>query len=338
MDRRTFLEATGVAGILASGLAPAVHAQTRTVRHVKLQGRVIARGLKFPEGPVAMPDGSVLLVEIQGGRLVRVLPDGQVKAVAELGGGPNGAAIGPDGHCYVCNAGGFIWRTDGGTTRPAGPAADYKGGAIQRVNLQTGEVSTLYTHCDGMPLRGPNDLVFDADGGFWFSDFGKIFEDRILRGAIYYARPDGSSIQRAAQPFLTPNGIRLSPDGRTLYVAESETSRLWSFRVTGRGQLEKEGFPSPHGGHLLNGLPGFQRFDSLAVEANGNICVATLVKGGISVFSSAGELLEFHETPDGYCTNLCFGGEDLRTAFITLSGRGELYEVRWPRPGLALAR
>ena len=72
---------------------------------MKLQGKIIAEGLAFPEGPVAMPDGSVLFVEIAGGCLSRVLASGKVERVAELGGGPNGAAIGPDGHGYVCNNG-----------------------------------------------------------------------------------------------------------------------------------------------------------------------------------------------------------------------------------------
>jgi gluconolactonase len=305
--------------------------------NLKLQGEVIATGLQFPEGPVALPDGSVLVVEIAAGRLTRVLPGGELRTVAQLGGGPNGAAIGPDGRCYVCNNGGFSWRTDDGFTRPTGPAADYEGGAIQRVNLSTGGVEMLYTHCDGVPLHGPNDIVFDADGGFWFSDFGKTFEDRILRGAVYYARTDGSFIRRAAHPVLTPNGVGLSPDGRTLYVSETETSRLWAYPVTGRGQLGHEAWPSPNGGRLVHGLPGFQRFDSLAVEEGGNICVATLVRGGISVFSPAGELLEFHAAPEGYCTNICFGGADRRTAFITLSGHGQLFAARWPRAGLALS-
>lgn len=302
----------------------------------KLEGRVLASGLGFPEGPVALSDGSVLVVEIKTGRLTRVQPDGEVKVVAELGGGPNGAAIGPDGHCYVCNNGGFSWRTDDGFTRPVGEAPDYRGGSIQRVNLADGRVETLYTHCDGVALHGPNDIVFDRDGGFWFTDFGKKFADRIMNGAVYYARTDGRFIRRVAFPFLTPNGIGLSPDGRTLYVAETETSRLWSYPVLGPGELALEPFPSPNGGKLVYGMPGYQRYDSLALEENGNVCVATLVRGGISVISPHGELIEFHEAPEGYCTNICFGGPDLRTAYITLSGYGQLLEVRWPRPGLKL--
>lgn len=303
---------------------------------LQLKGRVLADGLDFPEGPIAMRDGSVLVTEIAGGRLTRVTAEGGREVVAELGGGPNGAALGPDGSCYVCNNGGFSWRTDDGFTRPTGAAQDYQGGSIQRVDLSSGKVDTLYTECDGVPLHGPNDIVFDDKGGFWFTDFGKTFEDRILRGAVYYATRDGRSIRRAAHPVLTPNGVGLSPDGATLYVTETETSRLWSYPITGPGELAHEPWPSPNGGRLVHGLPGYQRFDSLAVEESGNICVATLVRGGISVISPTGELLEFHEAPEGYCTNICFGGRDRCTAFITLSGYGQLFAGEWPRPGLPL--
>ena len=297
---------------------------------------MLATGLGFPEGPVAMPDGSVLVVEMSKACLSRVSAQGVVTVVAHLGGSPNGAAIGPDGHCYVCNNGGFSWRCDDGFTRPTRPAADYDGGAIQRVNLATGAVENLYTQCAGVALHGPNDLVFDGDGGLWFTDFGKTYEDRMLRGAIYYARTDRQEIRRVAHPVLTPNGIGLSPDGKTLYMSETETSRLWSYPVTGRGQLGLAPWPSPNGGRLVHGLAGYQRFDSMALEEGGNICVATLVNGGISVFSPDGELLEFHAAPEGYCTNICFGGPGRRTAFITLSGYGQLFAAEWPRPGLAL--
>jgi len=304
---------------------------------MKLQGRVVTTGLKFPEGPIAMEDGSVLVVEIEGGRLTRVLPSGELQTVADVGGGPNGAAIGPDGHCYICNNGGFSWRThDDGFLRPTGTPDDYTGGSIQRVNLSTGAVETLYTHCDGTMLNGPNDIVFDADGGFWFTDWGKKFEDRFIYGAVYYARTDGSFIRQAAHPWLTANGIGLSPDGCTLYVCETETSRLWSYPIVGPGELEKDPWPSPNGGRLVYSPAGYARFDSLAVEENGNICVATLVNAGISVVSPAGELVEFYEADDLYSTNICFGGPDRRTAFITMSGYGNLVAAEWPRPGLKL--
>jgi len=306
------------------------------MKQLTLEGDLLTTELAFPEGPIALPDGSVIVVEIAGERLKRVFPNGAVKVIAELGGGPNGAAMGPDGFCYVCNNGGFSWRTDDGFSRPTGPSNDYDGGSIQRVNIDTGEVQALYTECDGVRLHGPNDIVFDTEGGFWFTDFGKRFDDHMKFGFLYYARMDGSAIRMAARHLLTPNGVGLSPDQRTVYVSETETSRLWQYPVTGTGEVALEPWPSPNGGKLTHGSGGYQRFDSLAVEENGNICVATLVNGGISVISPQGELLEFWRAPEGYCTNICFGGADRKTAYITLSGYGHLLAVDWPRPGLAL--
>jgi gluconolactonase len=80
----------------------------------------------------------------------------------------------------------------------------------------------------------------------------------------------------------------------------------------------------------------FQRYDSLAVEASGNVCVATLIEGGITVISPAGELVEFVPLPDRMTTNICFGGEGLRTAYVTQSLSGRLIALPWPRPGLPL--
>lgn len=304
----------------------------------KLEGRQVTDGLRFPEGPIALADGSVLVVEIEGARLIRVAPDGQKTVAAELGGGPNGAAMGPDNQVYVCNNGGFNWITEAdGYLRPHGRADAYSGGSIQRVDLASGKVETLYTHCGDTPIMGPNDIVFDGKGGFWFTDHGKSYDRLMDRGAVFYARTDGSFITEAAFPLLTPNGVGLAPDGTTLYASETETGRLWSWPILGPGELGKAQWPSPNGGTFVGGPTGYQRFDSLAVEESGNICVATLVNAGISVFAPSGELIEFYEAPEPYCTNICFGGPDRRTAFITLSGYGTLIAVDWPRPGLQLA-
>src|SRR5215468_7950483 len=102
--------------------------------------RTITTGLQFPEGPIAMPDGSVLVVEIKRGTLSRVAPDGTITVVATCGGGPNGAAIGPDGACYIANNGGFEWHELGGLTLPGNQPHGYIGGRIQRVDLATGKV------------------------------------------------------------------------------------------------------------------------------------------------------------------------------------------------------
>ncbi len=301
------------------------------------EAKILATGLRFPEGPVAMPDGSVVLVEIARGTVSRVAADGAVTVIASPGGGPNGLAVGPDGALYCCNNGGFAWIDDGKMLRPSFQPADYSGGRIERIDPVSGEVRVLYESCNGRALRGPNDIVFDAEGGFYFTDLGKNRARERDHGGVYYARADGSRIVEIAYPVLTANGIGLSPDGRTLYVAETETARLWAFDIVAPGTLAKRPLPSPHGGRLVIGLSGYQRFDSLAVAASGNICVATLVSGAISVVSPDGELLGQEMLPDPMTTNLCFGGPGLRTAYATLSGSGRLAVLDWPEPGLPLA-
>ena len=298
---------------------------------------IVATNLLFPEGPVAMEDGSVLLVEIQGKTLARVLADGRKEVVAQLTGGPNGAAIGPDGRCYICNNGGFSFHQVGSMTLPGIAPADYAGGWIEAVDLTSGASEVLYRRCGDISLRGPNDLVFDGDGGFWFTDTGKVMARQRDRGAVFYARSDGSFIKQVMFPLDGPNGIGLSPDDRTLYVAESWSGRVWAYEITGPGQIRKVTGPVPwERGRLLIGVGGYSVLDSLAIDSAGNVCVADIPYGGITVISPDGKVIERHPMPDTFVTNICFGGADLRTAYITLSSSGQLISIPWPRPGLPL--
>src|SRR3954454_20983352 len=121
---------------------------------------IIGEGLRFPEGPVAMSDGSVILGEIAGGKVTRVAPDGSKSEIGKAGGGPNGVATGPDGALYVCNNGGAVYETTP-SFLSTGPAPDYKNGSIQRIDPQTGDTRVLYSECAGHKLSAPNDIVFD---------------------------------------------------------------------------------------------------------------------------------------------------------------------------------
>jgi gluconolactonase len=296
--------------------------------------RIVASGLRFPEGPVAMADGSVVLGEIAGGAVTRIGADGGKHVLSQAGGGPNGLALGPDGAFYLCNNGGNEYAQGGFLS--TGPSQDYEGGSIQRIDAGSGAISTLYTHCGAHKLSAPNDIVFDRHGGFYFTDLGKRYARQRDHGGLYYALPDGSSITELVHPMLSPNGVGLSPDEKTLYVADTESSRLFAYDILAPGVLKKEPFPAPYGGRLVCGLPGFQRFDSLAVEAGGNICVATLISGHITVIAPDGKLVRQVKMPDVYPTNICFGGRDQKTAYITLSGSGQLAAMDWPEPGLRL--
>ena len=296
--------------------------------------RILARGLGFPEGPVAMPDGSVVLTEIRNQRCSRVAADGKVSLFSATGGGPNGLAIGPDGALYLCNNGGS--RYVEGVSMGQGPHPDYKHGSIQRIDPKTGEAATLYIECDGHKLSAPNDLVFDSHGGFYFTDLGKRYARQRDHGGVYYALPDGSKIVCLAYPVLSPNGCGLSPDGRILYVADTESARLWAFDVVAPGAIARPAGHAPHSGRVIGGAAGPARFDSLAVLQNGNIAVATLTTGKITEFSPSGAIVREVAMPDIYPTNICFGGADMRTAYITLSDQGQLGTMQWPEPGLRL--
>lgn len=300
--------------------------------------RVIATGLEFPEGPIAMPDGSVILVEIRGRRLTRVHPDGRKEVIARIPGGPNGAALGPDGKIYLCNNGGFSWTPLRGMMMPGAPsAAEYIGGSIQRVDLQSGRIETLFDKCGEHPLKGPNDLVFDRQGGLWFTDLGKRRARDMDVGAFYYMKPGATSLVEGHFGMLPANGIGLSPDEKTVYVAETPTARLWAFDIGAPGEIRPgEVIYRGERGRPIAGLGGYQMFDSLAVEGCGNVCVATLVSGCISVIAPDGALVEQVPTGDIVTTNIAFGGPELKTAYITLSGKGELVAMDWPRPGLPL--
>jgi gluconolactonase len=299
------------------------------------ESKVLAKGLLFPEGPVALSDGSVLLVEVGRGTLSRVLPGSQKAViVAECGGGPNGAAIGPDGAAYICNNGGieFVagrWRR----------VADV-GGSIQRVDISTGHVVSLYTEVAGHTLLAPNDLVFDSTGGFWFTDTGHaVGSVERPTGAIYYAQPDGSRITKAVDNLSHPNGIGLSPEGDVLYWAETVERSVRSRRIEAPGQLAP--MPGSHPWTTVAVLSGTAQLDSLAVERRGHICVGQLNPGGIVVVNPNTGLTDLRTPPadlaEKYVTNICFGGDDMSTAFIICSESGTLVSSRWPEPGLNLA-
>ena len=279
---------------------------------------IVAEGLAFPEGPVVMADGSVIVVEIAGGRITRCW-DGRMETVCAIGGGPNGAAIGPDGALYVCNNGGMDAAT---MSSASGPEA---GGRIERVDLATGKFERVYDACDDIPLEGPNDIVFDADGRMWFTDLGKTHSGIRTASGLFSALSDGSEIAAIDRRAVSYNGVGLSPDGSTVYVADTQQARLYRF-----AREVEEQHPT-----WVATAPGHVLFDSLAVTAAGNVCVGTLREGGITTVTPGGGT-SFEPFDDYYVTNIAFGGGDMQDAYLTFSSRGLLVKTRWDDPGLKL--
>jgi gluconolactonase len=280
---------------------------------------IIAEGLAFPEGPVVMADGSAIVVELAAGRVTRCW-NGRTEVIARPGGGPNGAAIGPDGALYLCNSGGIDLEKMCNRT---GPGAE---GRIERVDLTTGKVERIFEHCDGQAFSGPNDLVFTADGTIWFTDFGKRYGRLGEAGGLYSGGLDGSSITAIVPHALSYNGVGVSPDGKTIYVADTFAARIYAFDAIAQPQQPR----------LHATIPGLLELDSLAITRAGNICVGTLHQGGIATVSPDGSSTH-RAFDDPYVTNIAFGGLDMQQAYITLSATGRLARVRWDEPGLPLA-
>ena len=283
--------------------------------------RVVASGLRFPEGPIAFDDGSVLVVEIEGGSVARISANGAIERF-DVGGGPNGAALGPDGAVYVANDGGLLFKTKDGIRFPYGIPENFSGGAVQRLDLASGEVTTVFSESGGAHIGGLNDVVFDAGGGAYAVD--------TMRGVLHYFDPAAGTIAVVQEGLMAPNGAGLSPDGTMLYVSETFAGMLWAFDVVAPGRLDNK--------RLLYSSNGAHGFDGLCVDGAGNVCVANLAASGISVISPSGELLSAFRTPehDPYVTNICFGGPAGDTAFICSAGQGILYSIAWPWPGLRL--
>ncbi|MEL6725218.1 MAG: SMP-30/gluconolactonase/LRE family protein [Pseudomonadota bacterium] len=298
-----------------------------------MEFELVAEGLAFPEGPVWMEDGSIILVEIAKGCITRVWGDGKTEVIATPGGGPNGAAIGPDGGLWVCNNGGFKYHERDGLLIPGHCPDDYSGGRIERIDLATGKVERVLDTVEGHPLKGPNDLVFDRHGNLYFTDHGKTYPRHRDFGGLFFLAKGATEAVELDHHHTSPNGVGLSPDEQTVYMADTMTARLWAFDLEAPGKIARA---SPFNqGRVVATMPHLQYFDSLAVAASGAVCVATILNGGITSIQPDGAHAHI-AFPDPFVTNICFGGADLGEAWVTLSGTGKLAKCRWPEPGLKL--
>ncbi len=311
------LSGAGLAGLATRGMAAS-----------ELDIEIMADGLGFCEGPVVMPDGSVLVVDLISANITRVWKGGK-EVVKNVGGGPNGAQLGPDGALYICNNGGAS-PDNHSLADPGQP------GRVERLDLETGKVERLFDHAGDIALSAPNDLVFDADGGFYFTDYGKTLAECYARGGVYYCSADRSSVKPIIRNGTGFNGIGLSPDGGTLYYCRYFEGRLMRLTITGPGEVEMvEGTSNPHA-ELVGGGFGEAEFDGLAVAASGNIVIGTNHTGGVTTFTPEGDVTTFLDLPERMVTNVAFGGGDMRDAYMTWSTSGRLVRMRWEEPGLKL--
>lgn len=308
--------------------------------------KIVAGGIRGPEGPSELPDGSVALVEFAAGNIAHVGADGTRDSLASLGAGVAGTAVGRDGALYVVklNTAKFM---AGAANRapPAAPAdaatAPARGAeaagpprlapspaAIVRIDLKTRATKTLYSQYNGEELKAPDDLAIDGYGDMWFTDL----TDQV----VYWARTDGSGLEPLIKDVPGVNGITLSPDHRTLYIVSE--GKLLGFSIVGRGKLKQQAGRAQS--RVVATLdPGLHEPDGMKTEANGDILLACW-EDGILRYTSDGRFISQTKVPGLQIINMTFGGADRRTLYLAAHPLnnmvGGLQSIRWPRPGSRL--
>ena len=281
-----------------------------------MKSTLLASGLGFPEGPVVMGDGRIVLCDGNTGELL-VYQGGTVSSYARTGGSPWGAVLGADGAIYV---------TQGGNVPGSGDTSAASG--IQRV-LPDGSVELLLSEVAGYPLYGPNDLAFGPDGRLWFTESGSEQDFRFdvrSPGRLFAVGPGGAGEMLLELPDVYPNGIAFDAQQR-LYWTESAAHRVR--RLSGGNAVTFCQLPDSH-------VP-----DGMAFAADGRLFVATTVSQGVTVVSPDGVVLEEIRLGE-HATNCIFDGSDLyvtatREADIEASQRtGTFWLVETDATGLDL--
>ena len=217
--------------------------------------RIIATDLGFPEGPVWMADGSVILGEISGKKVTRVAPDGTKTEIGKAGGGPNGCATGPTARSMSATMAARSMRRRRAFCRPGRRRLQERIDPAHRPQDRRNQ--DLYTECNGHKLSAPNDIVFDRQGGFYFTDLGKRFAYHRDNGGLYYALAGRVEDRRAGLSAADPERGR-AVAGRKDRLCR-RYRKLAPLRVRHRraGVVKKEHFPAPFGGRLSAAFPAF---------------------------------------------------------------------------------
>jgi gluconolactonase len=267
--------------------------------------KLYASGFGFPEGPAFDRDGNLFIVNLQGGYLSKITCRKRSTKWIETGGTPNGSKFHHDGRLFVC---------DSGLRAILDVAPD-------------GSFTKAVTNCDGEEFRGPNDLVFSSDGGFYFTDpVGSSAENPI--GSVYRVNPDGTT-HRGAQNLAFPNGICLSADGRRLFVAETHLHRIHEYALNANGLCAA--------GRIHTELPHEgEGPDGMALDIEGNLYVAAYGMGKILIVDRWGHITDEIELPGKTPTNVAFGGRGRKKLFITETETNSVYVVKIGIAGLPL--
>ena len=261
----------------------------------------VAEGLNFPEGPAYDGKSAIYLSNCNGGWITKY-SDGKVDTFIHKNDQllsiekTNGLAFGKDDKLYVC---------------------EYGKGKIFRIN-KNAEVEVYADGYNGEKFNRPNDLTFDKNGNLFFTD-PKSYDKNILDGRIFFIDAITNEVKLVDDSLAFPNGISISPVDRKLYVCESVFNRILRYDITNEYQLSNK--------EVFTVIPGGDP-DGIEFDVNGNLYAAHFGGKAVYIFSPEGNLLQKIETPGSKPTNLEFGGNDLKTIFLTEVETNSLYKIK----------
>lgn len=291
---------------------------------------VVASGIESPEGIALLPDGRLLFGSGEG-VIGAIEHDGRTKVLAHAI-APNGVAVDGKGRVLIANMG----RLKG------------LPGPLQRIDLATGAVETLVSELEGRMLTSSNDLAVARDGTIYCTHTGWGPAGRIgspeADGFVYRYRPDGRA-DIVARGLRSPNGIRVAPDGRHLYVTLTAEARMVRWPIRRDGSLGRQQYFGPSLGetdpdHTVAGLramapaarAGLGYCDGVAFDPSGNLWITLPLANRIVVLTPSGRLVPMVHDPEGslidFPTNLCWSGPDMRTINVVSRKGGRIVAAR----------
>ncbi|MDO9237273.1 MAG: SMP-30/gluconolactonase/LRE family protein [Aquabacterium sp.] len=323
---RRALLVVSMAGAFSSGALlaqdkPAAVTVTSLIPGVVQAGtkiELIKEGFTGTEGPVTLPDGSLIFTETQANRVIRIGLDGSTSVFVEGSNGANGLGFTPNGDLYAVQ----VLKPRVGIIFPSP------------------KVKTLADNYEGKPFGRPNDLVVDQKGNVYFTDSGAnppapgqaaptTPPVETAKPAVYRISNKGE-LKRLAADIERPNGIQLSPDDKVLYVANTYGEYLLAYDIAADGSVGPRRNFAKLDGWKKTETGGSSGADGLAVDDEGRVYVAS--NTGIQVFSSKGEALGSIALPK-QPQNLAFAGDDKKTLYVV--GRGSAYRIAVLTPGVS---
>ena len=278
----------------------------------------LVEGLGFTEGPLWSASGELWVTSISRGLIYAVDGAGRAQVVAEPGGNPSGLCQDADGTVWIAQGGG---HSPTRSTRPVRPGLQRLAGPglvdPMGDRAAQGGIAVLDVPTDR--VDGPNDCAIGPDGLVWFTDpIGPAMAAEGPAGRIGSLDPVSGEVRFHAGGIRFPNGMAFTPDGATLYVAETGTARVLRYRYTGTS-LEPDG--------VLGALPAGHS-DGIALDVEGRVYVAATDADSVQVLDAGGGLVEAIPFPDGsFPTSVCFGGPDLCTLYVTAARGGRVWTV-----------